>query len=72
MLFYVRCPTCGRVISWEMDKYYEEKERIKHEKVNHAKKYYPEGQLLDKFGYRIICCRSRVMTTPPYHEIIQT
>lgn len=73
MLFYIRCPTCSRVISQDLDKYYEDLENI----VNDPKKSMPEknklgSQLLIKYGYKHICCRIRIMGLIPYHKIIES
>lgn len=71
MLFYIRCPSCGRVISNDLDKYSDEMENI----LNDPKKTRKEkddmgSKLLDKYGYKHICCRIRIMGLIPYHKII--
>lgn len=73
MLFYVRCPSCGRILSYDLDKYHDDvqtilddpnKTKIQKEKDNAA--------LLDKYGYKQICCRMRILGLIPYHKIVQT
>ena len=73
MLFYIKCPSCSRVISFNLDKYSQELEALnddpsktKHEKENLGSK------LLDKYGYKNICCKIRIMGLIPYHKIIVT
>jgi len=71
MLFYIKCPSCSRIISYGLDKYYEEVENI----LNDPKKTKPQkdelySKLLDKYGYKHICCRIRIMGLIPYHKII--
>lgn len=73
MLFYIKCPTCSRVISQNLDKYYEDVENI----INDPKKTVREknklgSQLLEKYGYKHICCRIRIMGLIPYHKIIES
>lgn len=73
MIIYVRCPSCGRVISENFDKYLEERETIR--KDPNRKPQEKEqlcAELLNKYGYKNICCRMRIMGTIPAHEIIQS
>jgi DNA-directed RNA polymerase subunit N (RpoN/RPB10) len=73
MLFYIKCPSCSRIISIDLDKYYDDVENI----VNDPKKTKVEkdalgAKLLDKYGYKHICCRIRIMGLIPYHKIISS
>ena len=71
MLFYVRCPTCGEIISYDLDKYVEELDEINNNpKYTKAQKETRSSQLLDKYGFINICCRGRIMGYIPYHKII--
>lgn len=71
MLFYIRCPTCGRIISYNLDKYYEEMENIANDpKMSKQDKDKMMSELLIKFGYKPICCRIKIMGLIPYHKII--
>lgn len=73
MLFYVRCPSCGRILSRNIDKYYEDSEKILTDPLlSSAEKNVEGSKLLDKYGYRMICCRIRIMGLIPYHKIIST
>lgn len=73
MLFYIRCPSCGRVISYELDKYYEDLENIANDPKKTSKEKEQLGaQLLVKYGYNNICCRIRIMGLIPYHKIISS
>lgn len=73
MLFYIRCPTCGRVISTNLDKYQAEIDAL----INNPRKTKKEkdiegSKLLDKYGFKHICCRIRIMGLIPYHRIVQS
>ena len=71
MLFYIKCPSCSRIISADLDKYYAELKNIMNDPKKtrgHKSKLY--SALLDKYGYKYICCRIRIMGLIPYHEII--
>lgn len=71
MLFYIKCPSCSRVISGNIDEYYEKIEAIKDDpKMTKAQKEEAMSKLLDK--YESICCKIRIMGLVPYHKIIQT
>lgn len=73
MLFYIRCPTCSRVISSNLDKYREELENILYDtKKTKKEKEILGGKLLDKYGFKHICCRIRIMGLIPYDLIIGT
>jgi len=73
MLFYVRCPTCGRVISSHLDKYTDDFNDIKNNNsLSKNEKELKVSKLLDKYGFKSICCRIRIMGTLPYHEIIKS
>ena len=73
MLFYIRCPGCGRVISYDLDKYYKDMEEIaSNPKLSKHEKDKLGLQLLNKYQFRNICCRSRIMGLIPYHKIIVT
>lgn len=71
MLFYIRCPSCGRVISKNIDKFYEESEAIANDpKMNKKQKDKAFSKILEPYGP--ICCKMRMMGLIPYHEIIIT
>lgn len=73
MLFYIRCPTCGRVISYNLDKYHDDLEAIQQDpRKTKVQKEKMAAQLLDKYGFKSICCRIRIMGLIPYHKIIVT
>lgn len=71
MLDYIKCPTCSRIISYDLDKYRGELKNLR-EDPNKTKKQKEDsvGKLLDKYGFKMICCRGRIMGSIPYHEII--
>lgn len=71
MLFYVRCPTCGRVLSKNKMQFNTEKKNIMDDPIlSTEEKSERFSKLLDKYQYRNICCRVRIMGELPYHEII--
>jgi len=71
MLFYIKCPSCSRIISYDMDQYYKEVEEITNNpKISRSEKNERGAKLLEKFGYRSMCCRIRIMGLIPYHKII--
>jgi DNA-directed RNA polymerase subunit N (RpoN/RPB10) len=73
MLFYIRCPSCGRTISENLDKYFEGLEAIlDHPRMTKIEKEQAQSKLLDEFEYTEICCRSRIMGLVPAHKIIVT
>ena len=73
MLFYIRCPSCSRMLSYNLDKYYDDIKNILNDpKKNKSQKDKLGSELLIKYGYKNICCRIRIMGLIPYHEIIVT
>ena len=71
MLFYIKCPSCSRIISYDLDKYYDDLENIINDpKLSKKQKDMLGSQLLTKYGYKNICCRIRIMGLIPYHKII--
>ena len=73
MLFYIKCPSCSRLISADLDKYSTDLIEIRDDPVSKKnEKEKMAANLLDKYGIRQICCRIRIMGLVPYHEIINT
>ena len=73
MLFYIKCPSCSRIISYDLDKYHDDIKAIRDDpKKNQKQKDELGAKLLAKYGYDKICCRIRIMGLIPYHEIIVT
>lgn len=73
MLFYIKCPGCSRLLSYDLDKYYDDIENIINDpKKTKAQKDELGSKLLDKYGYKHICCRIKIMGLIPYHKIILT
>ena len=73
MLFYIKCPTCSRIISYNSDKFHDDMAAII-DNPNKTKKQKEElaASLLDKYEYDQLCCRIRIMGLIPYHKIIVT
>lgn len=73
MLFYVRCPSCARVLSFDLDKYYEDLNAIKNNpKLDKNQKASESSKLIDKYGYKMECCRMRILTQLEFHKIISS
>lgn len=73
MLFYIKCPSCSRIISYDLDKYYDDIANILDDpKKTNKEKDELGSKLLDKYGYNNICCRIRIMGLIPYHKIISS
>jgi DNA-directed RNA polymerase subunit N (RpoN/RPB10) len=73
MLFYLKCPTCSRILSKNLDKFYADREMIENDPNKTTKeKEKAFSKLLDKYGYKEICCRIRIMGLLPYHRIISS
>lgn len=71
MIPYIKCPSCSRIISTNLDKYYEDYNNILNDSTKTKKeKERLFSNLLDKFKYKMICCRIRIMGLIPYHDII--
>lgn len=72
MLFYIRCPSCGRVISKNLDKYNADLDSIRdNPKLGKKEKEQLAAKLLDQYGFTSICCRIRILGLIPYHKIIE-
>ena len=53
MLFYIKCPSCSRILSYNLDKYYEDLENILNDPGLKKKEKDELGsKLLDKYGYK--------------------
>lgn len=73
MLFYIKCPSCSRYISKNLDKYSLELDSIANNPtLSKVEKEEMASELLNKYGFNKICCRIRIMGLIPYHKIIST
>uniref|UniRef100_A0A6C0LTY8 Uncharacterized protein n=1 Tax=viral metagenome TaxID=1070528 RepID=A0A6C0LTY8_9ZZZZ len=73
MLFYIKCPSCSRFISGNLDKYLAELQTIRDDPQKNKKQKEMEGsKLLEKYDFNEPCCRIRILGQIPYHEIILT
>lgn len=71
MIPYIRCPTCGRVISFNLGKYQKELQNLLQDPtMNTQQKEKAGAELLNKYGFKHICCRIRIMGLIFYHQII--
>jgi len=73
MLFYIKCPSCSRILSYNLDKYTDELSAIRNDpQMDKLEKEKLAAGLLTKYNYKKICCRIRIMGLIPYHEIVIT
>ena len=73
MLFYVKCPSCSRLLSKHLDKYAGELDNIRdNPDMDKLEKEEASAELLNKYGYKKLCCRIRILGLIPYHEIVIT
>lgn len=71
MLFYIKCPSCSRILSYNLDKYHNELNNIRNDpNMAKSEKELESSMLLTKYNYKKICCRIRILGLIPYHEII--
>ena len=72
MLFYIRCPSCSRVIADRVVEWYTGTEKIRNDPhLNKREKDERTAKLAQSIT-KHICCRMRFMGLIPYHEIINT
>lgn len=70
---YVRCPTCGRILTTNFHLYQADLDAILDDpKLEQEEKDEKRAALLDKYGYELACCRQRVMGYIPYERIVVT
>lgn len=73
MIFYIKCPGCSRILSYNLDKYFDELDNIRNDpKKSKAEKDVLFSELLIKYNYIVLCCRIRIMGMIPAHKIIVT
>ena len=73
MLHYIKCPSCSRILAYNLDKFQQDAKKIQNDNtLNYREKDKLHSELLDKYGYKMICCRSRIKGLLPYHEIVIT
>ena len=73
MLWYIRCPSCGRVISKRLDEYFSDLDYIRNDpKMDLYEKDEKAAKLLDKYGFKSMCCRIRIMGTLQFHLYVLT
>ena len=73
MLFYIKCPSCSRIISRNLDKYQADLDSIRDDPdLTKEEKEEAGAKLLDKYKFRSICCRPRLICLIPYHKIVLT
>lgn len=52
MLFYIKCPSCSRIISYDLDKYHDDIKAIRDDPKKTKKEKDELGaKLLDKYGF---------------------
>lgn len=74
MLFYIKCPTCSRIISENLSDYIADLQAIRKDtKLTRDEKHMKEAALIKKYNYRSICCIQRILGLPEieFHELIE-
>lgn len=75
MIFYIKCPSCSRGTSVNLDKLYDDYDDISNNpKLSKKEQDELVAGLLDKYNFKKYCCRARIlgMLPVPYHKIINT
>ena len=72
MLFYVRCPSCSRVIADRVMEWYIGTDKIRNDPQLNKKEKDEKTAELARSLTKHICCRMRIMGLIPYHEIVNT
>lgn len=75
MLFYIKCPTCSRILSENLSEYLMELKIIrKNPALSKEEKQAKSAELIKKYNYRSICCVMRILGLPEieYHELIES
>jgi DNA-directed RNA polymerase subunit N (RpoN/RPB10) len=72
MLFRVRC-SCGRIISYDIDLFFEEKQTIiDNKKMSKDEREAATSALMTKYKYKEQCCRAIMLGITPIHTIVQS
>ena len=73
MLIYIRCPTCGVVIAKNFHLYSAELDNIRNDfTTSSQQKRDLHVKLLEKYEYKNLCCRMRILGTIEAHKIVVT
>ena len=71
MLFYIRCPTCSEILTYNFKEYNDELDAILNDpNLKGYEKELARAKLLDKYGIVNSCCRIRIIGYLPFHKII--
>jgi DNA-directed RNA polymerase subunit N (RpoN/RPB10) len=71
MLFAVKCTGCSELLSQNIEGYFNDYQNILNDpKLKKKDKEIARSKLLDKYGYKNICCRIKILGTIPFHDII--
>ena len=72
MSFYVRCPTCFRILTENKAVQEEEREAILTDpQLDEEQKNLKLAEWLDRHGHKRFCCRMRVRCEIPLHQILE-
>lgn len=71
MILYLICPTCGDFLTENFEEYNLEKKKIENSNKSKNEKDMEKAKLLNKFyPNKNICCRMRIMSYIPFHEVV--
>jgi DNA-directed RNA polymerase subunit N (RpoN/RPB10) len=68
---YIKCPSCGRLLADKSIEYEDKLENIYNDNnLTDNQKMEKKAKLLDDLGITKICCRSKFMSSIPFHQYI--
>ena len=70
-MYYLKCPSCGNIISNRIIKISEEYDKINNDfKLNDEEKEQKRTDVINSLKLKRYCCKARVMTLPNLIDII--
>jgi DNA-directed RNA polymerase subunit N (RpoN/RPB10) len=75
-MFYIRCKSCGRIISgrgkMNMEIYFTEKKKIDNNpNLSEKEKKEQAAELVKSMDTKLYCCTINILGAVPYHDIIR-
>jgi DNA-directed RNA polymerase subunit N (RpoN/RPB10) len=70
-MYYLKCPSCGNIISNRIIKINEEYDKINNDfKLSNEEKEKKRTEVINSLKLKRYCCKSRLMTLPNLIDII--
>jgi len=70
-MYYLKCPSCGNIISNRIIKINEEYDKINNDfKLSNEEKEKKKTEVINSLKLKRYCCKSRLMTLPNLIDII--